>query len=175
MSTPFNSAFVPGQRILVLSDQNNGSLIDESPPNPNEDKSYHIVAQLHKSVIEQNIEKFIEVYETQYISNDSVYNHFHFGDQSPYDDFNTYSLCSCPNKDEEPCRINKYMYRRACSCVNGKRYLAYLCAFNEGTHNCYHINHLLDMSTPIKEYLLQDGPIDLEYINTIHYTPAKHM
>jgi len=171
MST--SSVFILGQRILV---PNNDNVLVEETHNANNDVSYQVVKELHKSVMEQDLERFVSVYQTQYIDDNSICNHFQFGDTSPYEDFSTYSLCTCPGKNGEPHRINKYMYTRACFCANGKRYLAYLCAYNQGTRNDYHIKDAsLDQSTSIKEYLLQDGPIDLSYTSTIHFFPDKHV
>jgi len=168
MST--SSLFILGQRILAA---NNDNVLVEKVPNTNNDISYQVVEELHKSVMEQDIES---VYQTQYINEDSICNYFCFDDTSPYEDYSTYSLCSCPGKNDEPQRINKYIYTRACSCANGKRYLAYLCAYNQGTRNDYHIKDAsLDQITSIKEYLLQDGPIDLSYASTIRFLPDKHM
>lgn len=162
MSTPF----ILGQR--VLTNGPNG-LFETS-----ENSSDSVVAQLHESVAAQDIDRFVNIYKTQYISDPSICNHFLYGDQGPYDDFNAYSLCTCDNKYDEPERINKYIYSRTCSCPNGKRYLAYLCAFNGGKHVFYHTNHSIEgsnIATPIKEYLLQDGPIDLNYVDTICCVP----
>jgi hypothetical protein len=58
------------------------------------------------------------------------------------------------------------MSSRPCCCANGKRYLAYLCAFNQGKFNHFDMHYKFkdsDKTTPIKEYLLSDGPIDLIY------------
>lgn len=165
MSTPLPHSFVLGQRVLVPRGDNDGTLVEEIP-DANNDASYQVIEELRKSAVEQDVERFINVYRTRYINDDSVCNYFRFGDLSPYDDFNSYSLCTCPGKSDEPQRINKYMYTRACSCINGKRYLAYLCAFNRGTHNHYHVKDDT-VVTPIKEYLLQDGPIELSYVSAI--------
>ena len=168
MSTPF----ILGARVLALSENSGNKLIETTP----EDVAHDVIANLHKSVIAGDLEQFVNVYETQYISNDSICNHFLYGDQGPYDDYNEYSLCTCENKYDEPEYINKYMSSRSCSCINGKRYLAYLCAFNGGKHNYYHTHHVFEGSdkiTPIKEYLLQDGPIDLNYVDTIRCIPNK--
>jgi hypothetical protein len=168
MSTPF----VLGQRSIVFSENDGNQLLET----PSEQQDFEVIANLHKSVIAGDLERFVNIYETQYIYNDSICNHFLYGDQGPYDDYNEYSLCTCENKYDEPEYINKYMSSRACSCINGKRYLAYLCAFNGGNHNYYHTCYVFegsDKSTPIKEYLLQDGPIDLNYVDTIRCIPSK--
>jgi hypothetical protein len=164
MSTPF----VLGQRIISFNEF--GALI-ESKPSSEIDLSYQVVSDLHTSVSSQNAKQFKHIYETQYISNQTIKNYFHFGDQGPYDEYNSYSLCSCPNKNDEPEYINKFLSVRPCCCVNGKRYLAYLCAFNGGKTNYYHTQHIQlsssDVVTEIKEYLLKDGPIDLNYVDTV--------
>lgn len=166
MSTPF----IAGQRLIAFDE--NGQMIKENEDESLslEDKSYQVVQSLHRCIVSNDLENFKLIYETQYISDPTVSDYFHFGDQGPYDEYNTYSLCSCENRYDEPEYINKFMSIRPCCCVNGKRYLAYLCAFNAGVANYFHTQYPIENAiTPIKKYLLEDGPIDLNHINMVRY------
>ena len=155
--------YVPGQRMLSF---------DKDPLYEDllTDNSYKIVARLQESILAKNFELFKKIYEEEYINVLGIVDFFKFEEESNNWWFNSYSLCECSNKTDEPDRIHKYMYVRPCCCVNGKRYLTYLCAFNAGLKDAgyyYDTNPigLTDkaVNTPIKNYLLEDGPIDLTY------------
>jgi hypothetical protein len=155
------SQFVNKQRIIAFDENNNMKTFAEP-----EDKSYEVIKRLYTTINENNFELFKEIYEKEYINDPTISNYFNFGDTSPWEDYNTYALCRCENKNEEPEYINKFMSSRPCCCANGKRYLAYLCAFNQGKFNHFDMHYKFkdsDKTTPIKEYLLSDGPIDLIY------------
>lgn len=169
-NTLISYPYVPEQRMLTFD--TNGKPVAEDPLFEDllADKSYIIVARLQESILANNYELFKKIYEEEYISNLEICDFFKFEEENNNWWFNSYSLCECSNKNEEPDRIHKYMYIRPCCCRNGKRYLAYLCAFNAGLKDpgyYYDTNptYLTDKGTitPIKQYLLEDGPLDLTY------------
>lgn len=129
--------------------------------------SYKVLARLNDSICSNNIEEFKKIYETEYICNPEICDHFRYEDENNNWWVNSYSLCTCPVK--EPDHIHRNMNVRQCNCVDGKRYLAYLFAFNAHIgciHNDTNIHNdkkLEEMNTEIKTYLMNDGPIDLTY------------
>lgn len=156
-------SFIPGQRVIAFDP--NGQIIKEEV---NVNKSLYVIQSLHRCVVSNDFEKFKEIYETCYVSDPTVSDYFHFGDQGPRDEYNTYSLCTCENRHDEPEYINKFVSIRPCCCVGGKRYLAYLYAFNGGKTCYFHTQYPVeDVETPIKKYLLEHGPIDLNYVNMV--------
>lgn len=153
------------QRVIAFDVNKNMRTI----PEPEEDESYTVVKRLYTSIIQNDFKSFKEIYEKEYINNPTICDYFKFGDIGPWEDYSTYSLCDCINKNEEPEYINKYMSTRQCCCSGGKRYLAYLCTYNAGKNNFYDMKFKLqnsDIITPIKAYLLNDGPIDFNYRQT---------
>lgn len=162
--------YVPGQRMLTFDANGNPSVSTSVFDDLLTDTSYKIVARLQESIIANNFELFKKIYEEEYINNKEICDFFKFEEEHNNWWFNSYSLCQCSNKTEEPDRIHKYMYVRPCWCNNGKRYLAYLCAFNAGLKDpgYYYDTNPIDLTnnsknTPIKKYLLEDGPLDLTY------------
>lgn len=137
-----------------------------------------VLLKLYDSITTNNLDEFKKIYETEYISNIEVCDYFRFEDENNNWWVNTYSLCTCSNKYAEPEHIHRNMNTRRCNCVNGKRYLAYLSAFNAQLGCiCYDTNpnpKLLDLpavNTTIQSYLLQDGPIDLTYSQFYYCKP----
>lgn len=174
-NTLISYPYVPGQRMLSFDANGKPVAEDEIFSDLLTDKSYKIVARLQESILANNFELFKQIYEHEYINNSEICDFFKFEEENNNWWFNSYSLCQCSNKTDEPERIHKYMYVRPCCCKNGKRYLAYLCAFNAGLQKYgyyYDINPKnlpikIDVctfiDTFIKKYLLEDGPIDLKY------------
>ena len=166
--------FVPGQCMLTFV--NGTAIVDDEINNDLlSDLSYQLVSKMQDSINTNNLEKFKQMYTEEYISNPDICDFFKFDDENNNWWFNSYSLCCCSNKEDEPDRIHRHMYVRPCNCSNGKRYLAYLSAFNY-SHRvelgyCYDTNPKCSKSskptskhaTSIQQFLLNDGPIDLTY------------
>ena len=73
-----------------------------------------------------------------------------------------YSLCTCVKSIVQ--RIHPDMYVSPCNCIDGKRYLAYLCIYNAAFRSSYYYNtneHFQDpcVNEQYKKYLIADGPI----------------
>jgi hypothetical protein len=166
---PTNSyPFVPGQYMLCFDSEGNPVINDPDNSDLLTDISYQTVAKLSDSICSNNLEKFKQLYTEEYINRPDCCDFFKFEDIPPYWEYSTYSLCSCENKEAEPDRIHKYMYIRPCHCQAGKRYLAYLAAFNAENESIFYDTHPIyarvkTLSTPIQQFLLDDGPIDLTY------------
>jgi hypothetical protein len=176
MSLKKSYPFIHGQQ--VISFDANGKVTRDNTYNGifddlKEDKSYQIVMRLHDSVYAKDIEGFKKIYEEEYINNTNIVDFFKFDEEEHDWWFNTYRFCRCVNKDDDPDRIHRHMYVRPCNCSNGKRYLAYLCAYNaqqdETTYyydtTCNETNKNI---SDIQQYLLDDGPIDLKYTNLLY-------
>ena len=161
--------FVPGQQILTFDLSGNPIVDDEHNEDLLTDISYQIVSKMQECIEKKDLVQFKKIYTEEYISNPSTCDFFKFEDNPPYWEYNTYSLCSCPNRHDEPDRIHKYMYVRHCFCTQGKRYLAYLAAFNALNEGIYYDTNpiysktLKKTITPICQFLLDDGPLDLTY------------
>ena len=163
--------FVPGQCMLtfvngqpIVDDENNIDLLS--------DLSYQIVSKMHHCIDVNNLAQFKQLYTEEYIYNPNICDFFKFDYENNNWWFNSYSLCTCSNKKNDPDRIHRHMYVRPCNCSNGKRYLAYLSAFNSHRVEldyCYDTNPKGSKNfnttfvTPIQQFLLDDGPIDLTY------------
>ena len=157
--------YVPRQEVVSF-DANGNRIFDDVK----EDKSYQIVARLQESILAKNFELFKKIYEEEYINVPDIVDFFKFEEENNNWWFNSYSLCECSNKTDEPDRIHKYMYVRPCCCAGGKRYLAYLSAFNAAEQGLsYDTNPIYSKTlkkpsvTPIQQFLLDNGPIDLTY------------
>ncbi len=172
--------YVPGQE--VVSFDANGKMIKDNTydgifDDLKEDKSYQTVMRLQNRIYARDLKRFKKIYEEEYINDPSIVDFFKFDEEEHDWWFNTYSLCQCVNKDDEPDRIHRHMYVRSCGCSNGKRYLAYLCAYNAlrgsvtGEHEyCYDtsLNKSTERITNIQQYLLDSGPLDLEYTHLVY-------
>ena len=130
-----------------------------------DNKSVAVVSRLHDSIISRDLPLFEKIYNTEYLYDPEVFDEFRFEDENNNNWFNTYSLCTCENKKDEPVRIHRNMNVRKCNCINGKRYLAYLMAYNIGVGSiCYDTNcKNEDAPQDIRWYLIKNGPIDLTY------------
>jgi hypothetical protein len=161
--------FVPGQQMIAFNLEGNAVADDEHNEDLLADMSYQVVAKMQDCINKKDLDKYKQLYTEEYINNPAICDFFKFEDNPPYWEYNTYSLCSCSNRHDEPSKIHKYMYIRACNCVDGKRYLAYLAAFNtlnEGIYydvNPIYSKPLKKTITPICQFLLDDGPLDLTY------------
>ena len=172
--------YVPGQQ--VISFDTNGKIIIDNTydgifDDLKEDKSYQTVMRLQNRIYARDFEGFKKIYEEEYINDPSIVDFFKFDEEEHDWWFNTYSLCQCINKDDEPHRIHRHMYVRSCGCSNGKRYLAYLCAYNTlrgsvtGEHEYYYdtkLNKSTKHVSEVQQYLLDDGPLDLEYTHLVY-------
>jgi len=172
--------YISKKRVINFNTTNNLSVNTDLLTN----NSYDVVSRLHKSILCNNFEEFKNIYITEYLYNPEICDYFKYEDENNNWWVNTYSLCECVNKEDEPVHIHKNMNTRQCNCINGKRYLAYLCAFNMPLGCiCYDTNPVnlkplvnlnpqvnLDSSIneEIKHYLLKCGPIDLSY-NQFYY------
>ena len=162
-------------RQKIISFDENGQEITNI--NDIEDISYTIVSKLQDCIYSQDVIEFKKIYNDEYISNDKIIDYFKFDEEEHYWWYNIYSLCTCIYKHEEPTRIHKHLNVRPCNCKNGKRYLTYLCAHNASFRGeCYFYdtndkyirkcepnkitNNVLE---EIKNYLKENGPIDLTY------------
>ena len=152
--------YFPGQRRLTF-DQDNVTIVS--------DVIVSVVEKLDNSIRSNNIEEFKKIYKTEYIDNPKICDYFNYEDENNNNLYNSYSLCTCANKEEEPTHIHRNLNSRPCNCINGKRYLAYLRVFNaEINCICYDTNPTNVCLTnlrhqPYSNFLLQDGPIDLTY------------
>ena len=172
--------FVPGQCMLtfvngipIVNDESNNDLLS--------DLSYQLVFKLHETTETNNLEQFKQLYTEEYISNPAICNFFKFENENVNKKmrFNRYSLCTCSNKEDKPYRIHRDMYVRPCNCSSGKRYLAYLSAYNSNKEEdgygydtqtnilTFNKKHMI---TPIQQFLLDDGPIDLTYTHLFYKT-----
>jgi hypothetical protein len=134
------------------------------------DMSYQTVAKLSDSIRSNNFERFKQLYTEEYINTPDCCDFFKFEDRPPRWEYNRYSLCACENiiNISEPYKIHKYMYVRPCNCSGGKRYLAYLTAYYSLEPGLYMDTGIMICKksasiTPIQQFLLDDGPIDLTY------------
>jgi hypothetical protein len=162
--------FVPGQRMLHFDLE--GNAITDHPENYDllTNISYQIVAKMQECIEKRDLAQFKKLYTEEYIDNPAITDFFKFEDNPPYWEHNTYSLCVCGNREDETSKIHKYMYVRPCCCAGGKRYLAYLSAFNAGEQGLsYDTNPIYSKTlkkpsvTPIQQFLLDNGHIDLTY------------
>ncbi len=134
-----------------------------------DNKSVAVVSRLQDSIISRDLPLFEKIYSTEYLYDPEVFDEFRFEDENNNNWFNTYSLCTCENKKDEPMRIHRHMNVRKCNCINGKRYLAYLMAYNIGVGsicydtNCKNVKQNEDAPLDIRWYLIKNGPIDLTY------------
>lgn len=176
MSLKKSYPFIRGQQMITIDangkvtrDNTYDGIFDDRK----EDKSYQIVMRLHDSVYAKDIECFKKIYEEEYINNPNIVDFFKYDEEEHDWWFNTYRFCRCANKDDEPDRIHRHMYIRQCGCSNGKRYLAYLCAYNaQQDETTYYYDTSLNKTTEhiseIQQYLLDDGPLDLKYTNLLY-------
>ena len=159
-----NISYIPYSRKITFDGDIEQSITD----------SYSAVSRLQDCIMSGNLEEFKKIYETEYINNPAIYDYFKYEDENNNNWVNTYSPCTCVNKEEEPEHVHRNMNIRQCNCSNGKRYLAYLCAFNaELGCICFDTNPInkppiesglhIRKCEEFKSYLLQDGPIDLTY------------
>jgi len=163
---PTNSyPFVPGQYMLCFDSEGN-PVIDDLK----EDTAYQLICRMQECIDKKDIVTYRRLYTEEYINSPDCCDFFKFEDTPPYWEYSTYSLCSCENKEAEPDRIHKYMYVRPCHCQAGKRYLAYLTAFNSQNESIFYDTQPIYAKalktteiTPIQQFLLDDGPIDLTY------------
>lgn len=161
--------FVPGQDMIAFNLE--GNAVTDHPENNDllTDMSYQVVAKMQDCIDKKDLDKYKQLYTEEYISNPAICDFFKFEDNPPYGIHSIYSLCSCSNRHEEPSKMHTYMYVRPCYCVEGKRYLAYLAAFNALTEGIYYDTNpiysttLKKMVTPICQFLLDCGPLDLTY------------
>jgi hypothetical protein len=149
--------FVPRQQLIEL-DQNDCVIINENTDlDLIEDKSYLVAMRLHESVCKNDFNKFKKIYETEYMNPDIV-DFFKFEKET---DAAKYSGCTCAKGTVQ--RIHPDMYVRPCNCINGKRYLAYLCVYNTAYCCSYYYNTNKyqdpDENRQYKEYLLEYGLI----------------
>lgn len=172
---PTNSyPFVKGQDMLSFDSEGNPVINDPLNIDLLTDISYQTVAKLQSSICSNNFKKFKQLYTEEYINRPDCCDFFKFEDRPPHWEYNRYSLCTCEteNRASEPYKIHKYMYVRPCNCSGGKRYLAYLTAYYSLEPGLY-MDMDMDTSiinsnksasiTPIQQFLLDDGPIDLTY------------
>jgi hypothetical protein len=161
--------FVPGQNMITFNLEGNAVTDDDHNEDLLTDMSYQVVAKMQDCIDKKDLDKYKQLYTEEYISNPVICDFFKFEDNSPYETHSIYSLCTCSNRHDEPSKIHTYMYVRACNCVEGKRYLAYLAAFNALTEGIYYDTnpkYLIPLNkpiTPICQFLLDDGPLDLTY------------
>ena len=160
--------FVPEQGMLSFDLEGNPVVDDTQNNDLLTDISYQIVAKLNGSICSGKFEKFKQLYTEEYIANPDICDFFKFEDNPPHWHHSSYSLCNCVNREDETTRIHKYMYVRRCNCPNGKRYLAYLTAHYSLEPGLYYDTNSFDnikneCITPIQQFLLDDGPIDLTY------------
>jgi hypothetical protein len=162
--------YIPEQDMLSFDSEGNPVVNDPLNNDLLTDISYQTVAKLHGSICLNNFEKFKQLYTEKYISDPSICDFFKFEDRSPHWEYNGYSLCTCENQSTEPYRIHKYMYVRPCHCSGGKRYLAYLTAHFSLEPGLYYDTKEIGVKvlknetiTPIQQFLLDNGPIDLTY------------
>jgi hypothetical protein len=173
----YSYPFIPEQGMLSFDLEGNPVVDDPQNNDLLTDISYQTVAKLTGSICSGNVEKFKQLYTEEYIANPDIYDFFKFEDNPPYWEYNSYSLCTCKNRNNEPDRIHKYMYVRSCNCSGGKRYLAYLTAHYSTEPGLYFDTNSSNSEknasiTPIQHFLLNDGPIDLTY-KQMHCTFKK--
>jgi hypothetical protein len=165
-----NSSFpyVPGQDIIMFDASGSPTIIIDQSCNKDllSDKSYLCVARLQEAIIACDDQLFKKIYESEYIANAEICDFFKFEKVETL----CYSLCQCTNKNEAARCIHADMFVRPCCCQNGKRYLAYLCAFNACLKDpayYYNTNEVnpreIGKITDIMKYLILDGPLDLTY------------
>jgi hypothetical protein len=172
--------FVPGQQMIEFDPE--GNAITDDPGNNDllTDISYQVVAKMQECIDKKDLVKYKQLYTEEYINNPDICDFFKFEDKPPHWAYTKYSLCSCSNRSDDPYQIHKHMYVRPCYCSNGKRYLAYLAAFNALNDGLYYdvspiySKTLKKTVTPISKFLLDDGPLDLIYeamycVNTKFY------
>lgn len=161
--------FVPGQQMISFNLEGNAVADDDHNNDLLADTSYQVVAKMQDYIEKKDLDKYKQMYTEEYINNPAICDFFKFEDNPPYWEYNTYSLCSCEIRHDEPSKIHKYMYIRPCYCAEGKRYLAYLVAFNTLNEGIYYDTNpiyskpLKKTVTPICQFLLDDGLIDLTY------------
>jgi hypothetical protein len=161
--------FVPGQQLLSFDLEGNAFVDDLENEDLKTDTSYQVVAKMQDCIEKKDLDKYKQLYTEEYISNPAICDFFKFEDSPPYWEYCIYPLCSCSNRHEDPTKIHKYMYVRPCYCSGGKRYLAYLAAFNTLNEGIYYDTNpiysktLKTTVTPICQFLLDDGLIDLTY------------
>ena len=154
--------FVPGQQLIEL-DQNGNVIINENTDlDLIDDQSYIVAMRLHESICSNNFDKFRKIYEEEYINNPNIVNFFKFDKASNSE--TEYSLCSCNKSIVQ--RIHPDMYVRPCNCINGKRYLAYLCVYNAAFRSSYYYDTSKyqdpNINERYKKYLLNDGQIEIK-------------
>ena len=155
--------YIHQARKIVFNSNSNLSL-DSNIKKVND--SNKVINKLNECIRLNNFEEFKKIYITEYLFNSKIHDYFKYEDENNNNLYNTYSLCTCINNTVEP--YHKNMNIKQCNCINGKRYFAFLSAFNNQLGCiCYDTNPKnLEQSiiyTEIMLYLLKDGPIDLLY------------
>jgi hypothetical protein len=176
MSLKKSYPFIRGQQVIsfdasgkVTRDNTYNGIFDDLK----EDKSYQIVMRLHNSAYANDIECFTKIYQEEYINDPDIVDFFKHDEEEHDQWFHPYPLCRCVTRDDEPERIHRHIYVRQCNCSNGKRYLAYLCAYNaQQDETTYYYDTSCNKSnkniSEIQQYLLNDGPLDLKYTNLLY-------
>lgn len=161
--------FVPGQQLLSFDLSGNAIVDDPGNEDLITDTSYQVIAKMQECIDQKDLVQYQQLYTEEYINNPAICDFFKFEDNPPYWNYCTYPLCSCSNRHDDPTKIHKHMYVRPCYCSGGKRYLAYLAAFNTLNEGIYYDTNpiysktLKKTVTPICQFLLDDGLIDLTY------------
>ncbi len=171
MSLTKSYPFIPGLEVFTF-DANGKMMIDESFKDLKEDKSYQKARQLYERIYAKDLDGFIKIY-IEYVNDPSISDFFKHDEEEHDFWFHSYPYCRCVTRDDEPERIHRHMYVRQCNCSNGKRYLAYLCAYNaQQDETTYYYDTSCNESnkniSDIQQYLLDDGPIDLKYTNLLY-------
>ena len=168
-SNSYPYPFVPGQQLLSFDLEGNAVVDDLENEDLITDTSYQVIAKMQECIDQKDLVQYQQLYTEEYISNPAICDFFKFEDNPPYWDYCTYPLCSCSNRHDDPTKIHNHMYVRPCYCSGGKRYLAYLAAFNTLNEGIYYDTNpiysktLKTTVTPICQFLLDDGLIDLTY------------
>ena len=107
------------------------------------DLSKRTVRRLTSAIKECNVDAFKFIYDHEYM------NHF---------------ICNCAKC--EPIKIHRQLYVQPCTCLNGKRYLAFLTAYNTTYDFIINpTNKSIVKYRQMLDYIIESGPVIVDHIS----------
>ena len=126
--------------------------------------SERTVRRLQDSIINGDFNTFKFIYDHEYMQ-PNILDWFEY-DEILYDsDWNFYPICECPSC--EPIKIHRHLYVQPCTCLNGKRYIAFKFAYDETRE--FIIIHRKNKKRPTNDYqlimnhIIDSGPIIMQH------------
>jgi hypothetical protein len=127
------------------------------------DLSKRTVRRLTTAIKECNVDAFKFIYDHEYM-NHFICNWFEYDELLDDCVWNFYPICECAKC--EPIKIHRQLYVQPCTCLNGKRYLAFLTAYN--TTYDFIINPTKKSIVKYRQmldYIIESGPVIVDHIS----------